>query len=43
MPKSSTSDETKCDVAGEMFEKAGRVGALDVAVRLKMRDETKLA
>ena len=36
-------NETKGDVAGEVFEEAGRVGALDVAMRLKMRDETKLA
>ncbi len=35
--------ETECDVAGEMFEQAGRVRALDVAVRLKMRDKAKLA
>ena len=36
-------NEAKGDIAGEVFEEAGRVGALDVAVRLKMRDETKLA
>ena len=35
--------ETEGDVAGEMFEEAWRVGTLKVAVRLKMRDETKLA
>jgi hypothetical protein len=36
-------NETERDVAGEMFEQAGRVRALDVAVRLKMRDKAKLA
>ena len=35
--------ETEGDIAGEMFKEAWRVGTLKVAVRLKMRDETKLA
>ena len=36
-------NETERDVEGGMGEQAGRVGALDVAVRLEMRDKTKLA
>ena len=36
-------NETERDVAGGMVEQAGRVGALDVAVRLKMRNKTELA
>ncbi len=35
--------ETEGDIAGEMFKEAWRVGTLNIAVRLKMRDETKLA
>ncbi len=35
--------ETEGDVACELFEQAGRVGTLNIAVRLKVRDETKLA
>ncbi len=36
-------NETERNFAGGVGEQAGRVGALDVAVRLKMRDKTKLA
>ena len=36
-------NETESNVAGGMGEQAGRVGALDVAVRLKMRNKTELA
>ena len=36
-------NETESNVAGGMGEQAGHVRALDVAVRLKMRDNTKLA
>jgi hypothetical protein len=36
-------NETERNVAGGMGEQAGRLEALDVAVRLKIRDKTKLA
>jgi hypothetical protein len=32
-------NETERNVAGETFKQTGRVRALDVAVRLKMRDK----
>jgi hypothetical protein len=35
--------ETEGDAAGEVFEQAWRVGTLNIAVRLKVRDKTKLA
>ncbi len=35
--------ETERDIASDMLEEARRVRALNVAVRLKMRDKTKLA
>jgi hypothetical protein len=35
--------ETEGDIAGKMFKKAWRVGTLNIAVRLKVRDDTKLA
>jgi hypothetical protein len=35
--------ETEGDVAGKVFEEAWHVGTLDITVRLKVRDETKLA